>query len=198
MLSSKHRVFMLLKSPPTHTAAGPRYMLLHGEAPSRLHVIHAQTALNMKIAQESVVADVPMPADLAKHFRTRLSLPCTDRFSSMLLNEKWMQEGNLQWISSHALCAIHRAASAQTHMFSLVGKEVSGMLAAALATQKAGSAQTLREALEKIFEDRLVVQTGQPVRFCSSIASPSWTSFCQQVGRRRCSMPGSVLCWSST
>ena len=163
ILSSKHRLFMLLRAPPTHQGSAARYMLLHGEAPTQLHVVHAQTAVTMKAVQESVIQDVPMPDELGCHFGIRLSLPCTDRFSGMLLAEKHVQEGRLEWLRSHSLCAIHRAAAAQTHMFSLVPSHVSGMLAAALAAQKAGSSQMFRSALEKIFEERLVVLKGQPV-----------------------------------
>ena len=159
VLSTKHRIFMLLRAPPDGSQSS-RYMLLHGDAPSRLHVIEKQTAEHIKMCQEAVMEDVPIPMELAGKFGFRVSFPCTDRFSGMIKAERLLSEG---WLKSHSLCAAHRAASAQGHMMELVSPLVTGVLSSALAMQKAGAASEVREALWKILQERLVILHGPPL-----------------------------------
>ena len=163
VVSSRHRVFMLLGSRQTDGDGTPaRYMLLHGDGPSRLHVVEKQTAANLKKCQEHVMEDIPMSREAAAAFKLRISLPCTDRFSAMLKAEKEILTEDLEWLRSHALCAVHRVASGQTHMFSLVSSTVTGMLSSALAMQRCGTTLMLRTSLEKILQERLVIRRGRP------------------------------------
>ena len=163
VVSTKHRLFVLLRGPGPNPGQPFSYCLLHGDAPSRLHVVQKQTAFNIKMCQDACVQDVPIPDELSKHFKLKLSLPTTDRFSSMLLAEKWMhKQESCEVTTSHALCAIHRVALAQSHMFSLVSDHVSGALSTALSMQSAGTSADLREAMMKVFEERLVVLQGPP------------------------------------
>ena len=159
VLSTKHRIFMLLRAPPDGSQSS-RYMLLRGDAPSRLHVIEKQTAEHIKMCQEAVMEDVPIPMELAGKFGFRVSFPCTDRFSGMIKAERLLSEG---WLKSHSLCAVHRAASAQGHMMELVSPLVTGVLSSALAMQKAGAASEVREAFWKILQERLVILHGPPL-----------------------------------
>ena len=162
VLSSKHRLFMLLRRPRGSADGSFQYCLLHGDAPSRLQVIESQTAENIRLCQDAVIADAPVPFELLRCFPVKISLPCTDRFTSMLKAERMVLAEDLDWLRSHSLCSIHKIASGQTHMFSMVQPLVAGMLATALAMQRAGVGQRLRESLAKIFEDRLVVLHGPP------------------------------------
>ena len=160
VVSSVHRLFMLLRA----RCAGQgqyAYCLLHGEAPSRLHVVETQHASNILACQRAVLQDVQISQELASKFKFQLSLPVTDRFSSMLAAEKHLHRGE-GWLRCHNLCCIHKASSGQKDMFSMLESTVAGMLSAALATQKAGGMGRLREALYSLLEERLVVLPGPP------------------------------------
>ena len=155
LVSTKHRLMMLLQSP------SGQHCILQGEAPSRLHLIEAQKASHFKKCQEACLSDVNLPDDFAQMFDLCVSLPATDRFTSMVFTEKWLHHECPFWVTSHSFCSIHRMAGSQGHMCSLVPNDVTGMLSAALATQKAGSSSFMKDCLFDILCERVEIVHGE-------------------------------------
>ncbi|CAE7899918.1 unnamed protein product [Symbiodinium necroappetens] len=160
LVSSFHRLFMVLRRPCKDEDGKFIYQALTGSLPHRLHVVETVSAQNMKASQDACIADLPIPEDFTSLFKMRLMLSCTDRHSSNLSVEKKLQEEHESWTFAQSHCTMHKAADAQSRQFELSSAHVSGMLSASISMQAAGTHGQLKAILNQIFEERLVVLHG--------------------------------------
>ena len=143
------------------------YQVLRGNIPSYLQALDKSTAENLKAAQMDLEDTVPELKAVSSLFDCKVQHTITDRFAANSKCEVALASENPSWILAHQYCRSHKIAQIQTKATSLPETEthISGVISVALALQNAGSTQALKDILNQIFEEQLVVREGAPPEF---------------------------------
>ena len=143
-----------------------RFLLLLGKVPCPLQTMDATTAANIKASQQRVEALTVGAEGLAKLFKMRVTLACSDRAASNLSAEKTLRQdaerAGCSTILTHTPCDIHKLSTCEKATLNLVSSHVSGMVNTGLATRIAGSKDALRRHLFDVIQERLEVRIGPP------------------------------------
>ena len=146
------------------------YQVLRGNIPSYLQALDKSTAENLKAAQMDLEDTVPELKAVSSLFNCKVQHTITDRFAANSKCELALAAEDPTWILAHQYCRSHKIAQIQTKATSLPETEthISGVISVALALQNAGSTQALKDILNQIFEEQLVVREGAPPEFAKA------------------------------
>ena len=156
VVKSQFSLSMLLKSP------SGVHQLIHGFVPTHLQAIDRGTSECLLACQLDLEDLVPEMRRVADSFQNKIQHTVTDRNAANIKAERALAAADTTWALVHQFCDSHKIAQIQTQTTGMLDLRISGVIALALSMQHAGSTQQLRNALNDIWRERLVVREGPP------------------------------------
>ena len=134
-----------------------RHKLITVALPVPLNAVDRNTSECLLAVIDKVHSVIPELEAFCNDFGLRIRMPIIDRFSANFKAERFIKTRQDNLVSSVFTCDVHKQASCIKNAMSLTDDTLSGIINLALSLEGSGSLDRMRNILQEIFSEELVV-----------------------------------------
>lgn len=165
-----------------------------GKIPTWLQCLQTTKAQQISKCQQNVMDILKNLEEVSSSFQSRHQFVTTDRYSGNLSAERDLQakfgrcNPSKPFIFTHMTCNVHKVSGAEKSMSQILAGHVGGMVSVSLSMRSCGSLRELRQCLQTIFQESLVLKVGEPRgqkhrQAIYNLFLPVTSDSCTQVGQ---------------
>lgn len=165
-----------------------------GKIPTWLQCLQTTKAQQISKCQQNVMDILKNLEEVSSSFQSRRQFVTTDRYSANLAAERDLQakfsrnNPSKPFIFTHSTCNVHKVSGAGKSMSQILAGHVGGMVSVSLSMRSCGSLRELRQCLQTIFRESLVLKVGEPRgqkhrQAIYDLFLPVTSDSCTQVGQ---------------